>query len=55
MSQTGDAVEVFDTDGDDTYLFTVTDTFNVTANGVEYEFDDASTFDFRSEGGEGYD
>jgi VCBS repeat protein/GEVED domain-containing protein len=51
VSQTGGAVEVFDTDGDDRYLFTVTDTFNVTANGVEYRFDDASTFDFRSEGG----
>ncbi|MCP4639162.1 MAG: hypothetical protein GY851_01945, partial [bacterium] len=51
VRQAGDAVEVFDTEGDDGYLFTVSDTFNVTANGVEYEFDDATEFALHSSGG----
>ncbi len=35
VTQTGDSVEIFDTYRNDAYLFTVSDTFNVTANGVD--------------------
>ncbi len=52
VSQTGDSVEIFDTYRDDAFLFGVSDTFDVTANGVDYHFDDATTFTFTSTTGQ---
>ncbi len=52
VSQTGDTVDVFDTYRDDRYLFSVSDTFDVTANSVDYRFDDATSFTFHSEAGD---
>ena len=48
VSQTGGAVDVFDTAADDVFSFAVSETFDVVANGVDYHFDDASTFAFNS-------
>ena len=51
LSQSGTAVEVVDTPLDDVFRFGVSDTFDVTVNGVTYHFNDASTFTFTSESG----
>ena len=52
VRQSGITVDVFDTEADDAFVFSVSDTFDVTANGVDYHFDDASTFTYRSESGD---
>ena len=51
VSQAGEKVEVFDTEGDDAFLFAVSETFDVTVNGVGYHFGDAVEFAYRSEAG----
>ena len=52
VAQSGATVSVYDTTGTDAYLFAITDTFDVTANGVEYTFDDATEFNFTSTAGD---
>ncbi len=52
VAQSGTTVNVFDTAGTDAYLFAITNTFDVTANGVEYTFDDATEFNFTSTAGD---
>ena len=52
VAQSGTTVDVYDTAGTDAYRFAVTDTFDVTANGVKYTFDDATEFNFTSTAGD---
>ena len=52
VSQTGDTVEIFDTEADDTFSFSAAEPFDLTANGVEYHFDDACNFTFHSTAGD---
>ena len=52
ISQTGDSVEIFDTEVDDTFFFSAAQPFDLTANGVEYHFDDAYNFTFHSTAGD---
>ena len=48
-------VTVYGTDGDDTFVFAPTGSYQVTINGVAYHFDEAEVDAVAFDGGEGYD
>ena len=52
VSQSDNSVEIYDTEGNDTFFFTAATPFSLTTNGVEYQFDDANSFIFHSSSGE---
>lgn len=55
ISQSGTTVAIAGTSGDDVFTFDITDTFNVSVNGVSYAYSGAKANRFQFFGGGGYD
>lgn len=52
VNETSEGVVVSDTSADDSYLFAISDTYDVTVKGIDYHFDQSSNFVFNSTEGD---